>query len=609
MSHPMIKKVESNVRNSSSSRTTSALFIFALSLTAFFIGQFYGYHGGLVDFNQQCFEDRRELTKAEDSTSLVDGEIMNEAIRRVNAVKDDKTTTNKNNKNNEEEKWQIPSSLSFDEKTAKFASGIARVDKDEFTTAMDFGYPILNEQSDALILYNYKSSLPTGYAEMAASRGDPLPKFEVQEAVENCEAVNVITTANPGNLPQCLAIMGKYESYHVQRWLRVDPDKGGKVDHKFDLTPVSRGLAPKGRSNFLVPRDRDLERHWDFLRTYFNNLDSVLNDIKQITDRIQKDNTIVVLTCNFGQSELLMNFICSARARGLDISNVLLFATDIETKELAESLGLNAYYDEYNFEKMPKHGANHYGDRYFTAMMVSKVICVQLVNMLGYDVLFQDVDIVWWRDPMEYFKGLQNDNFDIYFQDDGAYQVRYAPLSANSGFYFIRNNQKTKFLFSSLLLLSDVIIQSGSHQQVLVSTLNEHISLFNLRVKIMSREEFNFPGGYHYHRQGQTLKKMFQNKLETKPYLFHMSWTENKDNKLKFLQQMGEWFLNEQCIAKEKKDIINIPQTDTNESPGTPDLVDLCCLPEPKITCHYRDKPSKIPCKNAVAIDGRPSFW
>lgn len=41
-----------------------------------------------------------------------------------------------------------------------------------------------------------------------------------------------------------------------------------------------------------------------------------------------------------------MNFACSARARGLDISNILVFATDEETKELAEGVGLTAYFDK-----------------------------------------------------------------------------------------------------------------------------------------------------------------------------------------------------------------------------------------------------------------------
>jgi hypothetical protein len=42
----------------------------------------------------------------------------------------------------------------------------------------------------------------------------------------------------------------------------------------------------------------------------------------------------------------LANFACSAHARKIDISSVLVFATDPETKEIAEGLGLTAYYDE-----------------------------------------------------------------------------------------------------------------------------------------------------------------------------------------------------------------------------------------------------------------------
>ena len=54
----------------------------------------------------------------------------------------------------------------------------------------------------------------------------------------------------------------------------------------------------------------------------------------------------MVLTCNHGQSELLMNFVCSAHARGFDLKNVLVFPTDFETKELAEGMGLATFYDE-----------------------------------------------------------------------------------------------------------------------------------------------------------------------------------------------------------------------------------------------------------------------
>jgi hypothetical protein len=77
--------------------------------------------------------------------------------------------------------------------------------------------------------------------------------------------------------------------------------------------------------------------------------------------------------CNFGQSQLLLNFACAARARGLDVSNVLVFATDQETKDLAESVGLTAFFDKRNFGSMPQKAAESYGDVVFTTMMLSKV--------------------------------------------------------------------------------------------------------------------------------------------------------------------------------------------------------------------------------------------
>jgi hypothetical protein len=40
---------------------------------------------------------------------------------------------------------------------------------------------------------------------------------------------------------------------------------------------------------------------------------------------------------------------------------------------------------------IPSEEAARYGDTTFGYIMMAKVICVQLVNELGYDMLFQDV--------------------------------------------------------------------------------------------------------------------------------------------------------------------------------------------------------------------------
>jgi hypothetical protein len=102
-----------------------------------------------------------------------------------------------------------------------------------------------------------------------------------------------------------------------------------------------------------------------------------------------------------------------------------------------------------------------------------------MTMMLGYDVLFSDVDMIWFKDPLEYFhdKSSPMYNFDIYFQDDGSRGLFYAPYSANTGFYYIRNNDKTLYFFNSLLLSGDLITSTHSHQLALVSLLNEHSSM------------------------------------------------------------------------------------------------------------------------------------
>jgi hypothetical protein len=154
-------------------------------------------------------------------------------------------------------------------------------------------------------------------------------------------------------------------------------------------------------------------------------MDATLARLKPIAARVAGDgNAMVVLVCNMGHSELLLNFACASHSRGLDMRNVLVFATDDATKELAESVGLAVFDVQDAFGDMPKEAAKTYGDPAFTGMMMAKVYCVHLVNVLGYDVLFQDVDVVWYKDPLPWFKSEQAKDFDIYFQDDGAHSVR-----------------------------------------------------------------------------------------------------------------------------------------------------------------------------------------
>jgi hypothetical protein len=254
---------------------------------------------------------------------------------------------------------------------------------------------------------------------------------------------------------------------------------------------------------------------------------------------------------------------------------------------------------------MPSEAAGHYGDRKFTAMMMAKALCVQMVSYLGYNILFQDVDIIWYKNPIKMFEEYSSPlyKFDMLFQDDGGHSVRYTPYSANTGFYYVRHNARTEHFFSSLLLAGDLIFKADSHQQALIALMSEHVSLYGLRVKVFPRQEEDFPGGYQFHmKSGKYMKALFAG--EVHPYIFHMSWTENKNNKLLFFQQIGEWYVNEECVHKKVDEIVGV---DHSDSEG---FVKTCCVEEPIFKCHYRDKASKFPCKDSPPIDkGKKSFW
>lgn len=413
-----------------------------------------------------------------------------------------------------------------------FVTGIVRVSKGDFMNTYDQGVPQNpdTDELEALILYNKKDALPSDEAtrKRAQGQGNPsqgLPLLSAKTATENCHTMNIVLTNNPSNTNQCLVLVGsQYQSYHIDRWMRRKL-KHGPLDATQPLRLSTRAFTAAGKEEFYPPSEYHVTEHQERLMTYFQVAPQLKSRLRTMLEAMGT-KTVVVLTSNFGQSELLINFACNSRSKGFSLNNVIVFPTDLETKELSEGMGLNTFYDEHLMASVPKKEARYYGDTIFTGVMFSKVVCVQLVNELGYDVLFQDVDLVWFKDPLSYFHDQSLPQFDMYFQDDGSRQERYAPLSANTGFYYVRSNSKTKHFFRHLLYSADLVAAWKSHQQVLIQLLNENRSLLSLSVKVFAKELEEFPGGLHYHRKTNLMKKIMRG--ESKAYIFHMSWTENK---------------------------------------------------------------------------------
>ena len=83
------------------------------------------------------------------------------------------------------------------------------------------------------------------------------------------------------------------------------------------------------------------------------------------------------------------------------MNNIVLFATDIETYDLASNILniQNIFYDASIFGTIPKEYSESYADETFSKIMFAKIYSVHLVSQLGYNFLFQDVDVLWYKNP------------------------------------------------------------------------------------------------------------------------------------------------------------------------------------------------------------------
>jgi hypothetical protein len=224
----------------------------------------------------------------------------------------------------------------------RFAAAMSRVDRSEFLQLYDPGVPLdpsTDGASQVLLVYANAKVTPT-----AMSNHNEIPELSTAEALENCDQMHV-ALLDHGTRKQCLALVPQYESFHLQNWMRLSK-RTGELDASADFALVSRGHKSNGRNEFDPPDLTESRKHWKMLQQYFDSVDDVLAELKPILTKIAKRNTVIVMVVNFGQSELLINFVCAAKSRQLDLSNVIVFTTDQEATDLANGMGLATYFDQ-----------------------------------------------------------------------------------------------------------------------------------------------------------------------------------------------------------------------------------------------------------------------
>lgn len=290
--------------------------------------------------------------------------------------------------------------------------------------------------------------------------------------------------------------------------------------------------------------------------TLFKNLDEIKREVtSEISLRRNRTSAplggpVVVMVVNEGDLVLLLNFACSEGARMVSGAPIIVFTNSPAVKAVVDSMdrqrGSSAAmgcvcHHSFLAMGMGDRSSESYLDATFGDVMWFKAMAALAVAEAGFDFLFQDADVVWFRSPLEYFATASR--ADVYFSDNGLRTMRSAPTFANSGVYFVRSNPRSRRFLQSVLLAYDSTALTGSHQAVFNEKLAEAMELQRLNPQPLPASLF--PHGLKVVRDRAYMLSLRRG-LHA-PLLFHMCWTANKEQKLANFRSFGMLYLSAPC--------------------------------------------------------------
>jgi hypothetical protein len=375
-----------------------------------------------------------------------------------------------------------------------------------------------------------------------------------------CKELYLTRTGSRGNQPnKCISIAVVPNGYQPmnQQSYRMGYTALNTNQYQQDY-PREYGKHPTAEDSLLYPMLQELpELVKEFRRKMGDPIDA----------KTGKRRNALVMVANEGVMDLLLNFLCSAEMAEIDLKSIVVFVGDERFISLIENMGANAIYSAA-LGSMPKKAAGFYMDNTFSRMMWFKTTSVYLALSAGFEVLFQDVDLVWLKEPYSYFATLEQ---DLIFMDDGARTPRYTPFFVNSGFYFVKHNERTLYMFETFLKHApEEIGLTHSHQSVLIRHIAESHHLFGLKVYVLDQQLF--PSGQAYHENKPLVRKIQAKKY--RPYVFHMCWTDNRENKVVYFKDVGLWYLTEaDATCSQPNHMLSY----VLENPGKSKILDRCC--------------------------------
>jgi len=254
------------------------------------------------------------------------------------------------------------------------------------------------------------------------------------------------------------------------------------------------------------------------------------------------ENDIVLITINAGYVFLFINWVCSVKKLGLDpTAFTLVIIVEPKSESLVRRMGFNyvSVYDWLGKAKRISSAAPEafaLGDYKWIAAILN-LYMIDLID-LGFNVLMQDVDVTWNRNPMQYFN--KNPSFDILVVEDSKWSEhhkRYSDKARNGGFVFYRANCRTQ-VYTGTLKNSIVHILWMRSDQTIMNRLLDNYRFQGIRVGFLPKDLFL--NGHRWSDWGTRRS----DPLPWNPYIYHTSWTAGISDKVFKLMSIEQWFNN-----------------------------------------------------------------
>jgi len=246
-------------------------------------------------------------------------------------------------------------------------------------------------------------------------------------------------------------------------------------------------------------------------------------------------NTVVVMLTNTGQSGMLWNFGCRCEHRGIPWKNgTVVYALDSEIETTLRSRGVTT---RRSPEVEIHDAAKTFSDAQFAKVVFWKNAVVHDVLSMGFNVLFQDVDVVWKQDPRQWFESA-DPTVDIFWTYDGGNSAQ-QPLYVNSGFFYVRNNERTRAFWEEAYLNGH---RGNSQQGTLEKLLVHHYFNNGLQLHVLDDRFVN----------GHLLPLGKKNPNVPEDWIVaHASWAYNQATKVEKFKAFGEW--DTDCVENQPR--------------------------------------------------------